>query len=200
LDDQLTTVPAKPSGRTDSVKRVRDPRILVGGLIAFATAAVLIAWLFVSGSGSSPATKRSVATPIKPVAVSASGLSTLARAVGQPIYWAGQRPGYLYELTRTANGNVYVRYLPPGVDAGAKGANYLVVGTYPFPGAFATLQKLAQGRGINLPGGGLALVDKRYPKSVHLAFPKVDYQVEVFDPSPKRALSVASSGEIRSVG
>ena len=29
--------------------------------------------------------------------------------------------------------------------------------------------------------------------SVHIAFPRVDYQVEVYDPEPARALAVARS-------
>jgi hypothetical protein len=62
------------------------------------------------------------------------------------------------------------------------------------------LEKVEGGRGIQVPGGGLALVDEKYPKSVHLAFPNVNYQVEVFDPSPKRALAVATSGQVRPAG
>jgi len=172
----------------------------LGAVIALAVTAGVIAWSVTSRDSSSSTTTGPVASTVQPVALNASGLSTLAGTVGQPIYWAGPRTGYLYELRRTDNGNVYIRYLPPGVEAGATGAKYLIVATYPFSDAFAALERVAGGRGIQVPGGGLALVDAKYPKSVHLAFPKVNYQVEVFDPSPQRALAVASSGQVRPAG
>jgi hypothetical protein len=126
-------------------------------------------------------------------------LRTLAGAVSQPIYWAGPRKGYLYEFRQDANGNVYVRYLPPGVAAGAPGAKYLTVATYPFKGAFAALKNLKNARPFTVPGRGIAVVSAKYRKSIHLAFPKVDFQVEVFDPSPARVLQLVSSGRIRPV-
>jgi hypothetical protein len=126
-------------------------------------------------------------------------LSKLARLVGQPIYWAGPRRHYLYELERKSNRNVYIRYLPPGVDAGA-GGQYTTIATYPFAGAFGALERVAAGRGIQIPGGGLAVVDETHSTSVHLAFPNVDYQVEVYDPSPARARAVATSGRVRPAG
>jgi hypothetical protein len=46
----------------------------------------VILWVFVGRNGSSTTTH---AVPAKPVALSASGLRTLAAVVGQPIYWAG---------------------------------------------------------------------------------------------------------------
>jgi hypothetical protein len=155
----------------------------------------IAAWIVLGRGSSSPEGPRVV--PVEPVALSASGLKNLATLVQQPIYWAGPQPNYLYELKRTPEGNVYIRYLPPGVDAGAPGNKYLVVATYPFRGAYAALKDVATGDGIQVPGGGLAVVDKKTSKSVHLAFPKIDYQVEVFDPSPARALAVATSGQVR---
>jgi hypothetical protein len=59
---------------------------------------------------------------------------------------------------------------------------------------------VANGKGIEIPGGGLALVHEGYRKSVHLAYPGVDYQVEVYDPSPRVARRVAVSGKVRPVG
>ena len=92
-----------------------------------------------------------------------------------------------------------MRYLPLGVKAGAPEGKYLIVATYPFPKAFAALQAVAHGSQIGLPGGGIAVVDQAYPKSVHLAYPGVAYQVEVFDPSPARARQVAVSGDVQPV-
>jgi hypothetical protein len=137
-------------------------------------------------------------TQIGPIGVSANGLRRLARAVGQqPIYWVGPRKGLL-ELTRTKSGTVYVRYLPRHGTVGTKKSSYLIIATYAYPHALEALEN-ADGRKIALRGGGLAVVDTKQPRSVHLAFPGGNVQVEVFDPSPSHALSVAQSGAVRPV-
>jgi hypothetical protein len=173
------------------VKRLSLRQLIgLGVLLALVAGGVLL-WVFVGRNNSSTT---SHVAPVTPVALSASGMRTLSAVVGQPIYWAGPRKNFLYELKRTADGNVYIRYLPPGVDACAPGNNYLVIATYPANGALAVLEKQAAGRGVPVPGGGLALVDQKTHKSVHVAFPKVGYQVEVFDLSAARALALATSG------
>ena len=75
--------------------------------------------------------------------------------------------------------------------------------TYPFQGAYAALLALTKQKGahmLKLKGGGIALVDSKDPKSIHLAFPSVNYQIEVFDPSPAVARKLVTSGHIVSVG
>jgi hypothetical protein len=133
------------------------------------------------------------------VGLSASGLETLTRSVPQPIYWAGPKASTVYELTRTAAGKVFIRYLPPNVKVGVKRPSYLIVATYPFRSALQALQNLKTGRKLSIPGGGIAVVDRNHPTSVHLAFPGADYQVEVYDPSAAKALRVARSGSVRPV-
>ena len=124
------------------------------------------------------------------------------RQLGHPLYWLGRKPGVTYELTQTDAGAVFVRYLPPGVAPGVS-RPHLTVATYPFPGAFAALRRTAAQNPtgtIRLSGGGLAVVDAGYPNSIHVAYPGVPYQVEVFAPSPARARAVVSSGQVRAVG
>jgi hypothetical protein len=194
--NEQETAPAKRDVPETGRRIYRDSRARLGALIAVAVAAgAIVVWLISSHGSSGPSTT----PPVKPVALSADGLRTLAAAVGQPIYWAGERDGDFYELTRTSKNQVYIRYLPPGIQAGTNGGKYLVIATYPFANAYRALQEVAQGHGIRLPGGGLALVDQAYAKSVHLAFPNVDYQVEVYDPSPARARAVAASGRVQPV-
>jgi hypothetical protein len=198
VSEHQTTAPRNSPRLSDSARRgLRGSHVGLGVAAALAIATGVVLLWFVFSHDSSP---HSSAPSVKPVALSASGLRTLARLVPEPIYWAGPRKGYLYELRRTEKDGIYIRYLPPGVNAGAKGAKYLVVASYPFPGALDALEKVAHGNGIRLRGGGLALVDQSYPKSVHLAFPNVDYQIEVYDPSPSRAREVATSGEVRPAG
>jgi hypothetical protein len=189
------------------------PRFRVGAVVALALAAGIAAWVIVGRHDSTPSSTAStsntsastapsgpVANPIPTVALSADALQTLAKTVGQPIYWRGPKQRFTYELTRTASGRVFVRYLPRGVKAGAPGAHYLIIATYPFPNALRALKAVSlRGAQRALPGGGIAVVDQAYPKSVHIAYPNVDYQVEVYDPSPKVALQVATSGKVRPV-
>lgn len=181
------------------------PRVRIGAVLALAAAAAFVTWLLVGNNGSSE--KPSATTAITsvqnatgPEAVTQKQLAALAKKRKHPIYWVGKKPGYTYEATETSNGNLYVRYLPPGVKVGNKRPDFLIIATYPFPKALSALKKVAEGRALPLRGGGIALVDKGYPKSVHLAFPGVDYQVEVYDPSPSRSLRVARSGAVRPVG
>jgi hypothetical protein len=137
-----------------------------------------------------------------PKAVSPTGLKSLAASLGHPIYWIGAKRGYTYELTRTSQDQVYLRYLPPGVRVGSKG-QYLTVGTYLYTRAFGAILALGK-RGnavtLKLPNGGRAVIDRNRPEDIHLAYPGSDYQIEVFDPSPARARQIVSSGQIKSIG
>ena len=146
-------------------------------------------------------TSGSAAPPTKPLGASVAQLKSLAGELRHPVYWIGPKSGYTYELTQTSGGNVYIRYLPPGVSVGAQEA-YLSVATYPFPGAFASLKALSKQKSqvaIRLAGGGIGLINKQYPKSIHLAYPGSDYQVEVFDPSPARVRQIVSSNQVKPI-
>jgi hypothetical protein len=187
----------------------RRSRFRVGAVLAVAAAAGVGAWAVVSHrdsdssseatSATPSATETVTAKPIAPVGLSAKGLRTLTASIPQPIYWAGPRPGYLYELTRTTTGKIFVRYLPPGTQVGSKKATYLIVATYPFRNALKALTDLRTQHQVKIPGGGIAIVDASHPQSVHLAYPGSNNQVEVYDPSPKRSLAIVKSGAVRPV-
>ena len=183
----------------------------IGAVLALAAAAGLIAWFFINRSDDSTSTSgtttslgettptQTTATSIPAAAFSAADIAQISRSTGQPIYWAGPKAGFRYELTKTSTGKVYVRYLPKGVEVGDPRAAFLIVATYPFPGAYNALRKVSRGHLIPLAGKGIAAVDQSYQKSVHLAFPGVQYQVEVYDPSPATARRVAVSGDVSPV-
>lgn len=140
-----------------------------------------------------PAARGESSTPTVAKAVSPAALGALASSLGHPVYWARSIAGSTYELTQTWSGILYLRYLPKGAAVGTK-KPYLTVVTYPVLDALAAVRRTAKSataRSFDLPGGGLAVIDDRDPRNVHLAYPGSDYQVEVFDPSPARALSVA---------
>jgi hypothetical protein len=174
---------------------LRQPRAFIAAGAALAVAAAAIAWALSGGGNSSTTTSAVGVEPIPPVELSAKGLRTLAKAVKQPIYWAGAKQGYMYELTRTENGNVIIRYLPANEKTGARGA-FLTIATYPFAHAFDGLKNLADGRAQTVPHGGIALVDQNHATSIHLAYPRAAYQVEIYDPSAERALQLALSGDV----
>ncbi len=113
----------------------------------------------------------------------------------------GARSGFTYELTETKNGNIYVRYLPRGVAVGVR-RDYTTIATYPYRAAYRTLQQLGTRKGSRVrraPGGGIVVVSEQNPKSVYMAFPRQPYQVEVYDPSARRALRLATSGRVSPV-
>ena len=205
MDEPDPTPPASSAPTTYG----RRSRVRVGAVLAVAAAGGLGAWAVVANRDSdsspgaaattAPAATTTAARPIAPVGLSASGLRTLTATISQPIYWAGPKPGFLYELTRTSAGKIFIRYLPQGARVGTKQSTYLIVATYPFRNALNALKDLDDQPQIKIPGGGIAIVDKTHPESVHLAFPGIDDQIEVYDPSPARSLAVARSGDIRPV-
>lgn len=139
-------------------------------------------------------------TQIGPKAETKTQLMAQATVLGQPVYWAGPMRGFHYEFWRLTNDHIFVRYLPQRVKAGASGAHYLIIGTYPYANAYSRLKELAKGRGVNGPRGSFVFVRPNFPKSVLIAWPHVDFEVEVYDPHPAKAAAVAESGQVLPVG
>ena len=173
----------------------------IGAVLAVAIAMGFLAWLFViradtGGSGSA------VKAGTGPVEASQSDLAALQDRLGYPIYWAGPRQDTKLELTRTEEGNVFVRYLNPGDEIGTKSKDFLTVGTYPFKDAYHALQVVGdQPGGIveHTDDGALVVTNKDTPTSIYLAYRDEDVQVEVYDPDPAEGLKLAISGSIRPV-
>jgi hypothetical protein len=179
----------------ETVRQNRYPlgRMRLGAVIAVGIGVALVLWLMLKDDGGNKAAK-----PTGAVAASTQELQAVPDSVKHPVYWAGRRAGYTYELSKTARG-VYVRYLPPGVAVGDRHAKYLTIASYPYPNAYATLSKAAKTKGAvssKLAGGGIAVVSAQQPKSVYIAFPSANLQVEVYDPSPQRARQLAFSGRV----
>lgn len=137
---------------------------------------------------------------IGPMGFSARRLAMQTLFLATPIYWAGPVAGDIYEFTRNARGALYVRYLPPGVHVGDPASNFLVVATYPLVGAFGIVTRQAHGTAVAGPDGSIAYVHPKDKTTVLVAFPNVDYEIEIYDPDPAVALATAVSGDIRPVG
>src|SRR3954469_12484664 len=191
---------ASPADDATSMERpavrrpLGSPEARIGALVALAVVAGLVVWLLARGNDNSTGTFRTSAQP-----VSARELARLPATVGHQVYWAGPKRGFTYELTRTRDDRIYIRYLPAGVAIGSNQPKYLTVGTYPSEDALAAVRGLAKRlrvKAIRLKGGGAAIQDAKHPTSVYLGYPKSAYQVEVYDPSPARALQLVLSGKI----
>ena len=190
------------TGNGRSLRELAKDRRLSGtALVAIAGLVALAVWLIVestsdddSGVGQTTVTETS-----GPVTLSANGLATLAAAGGSPIYWVGPRPGVWYEL-KQSNGQIYVRYLPKNVQAGDT-RPFLTVATYPVDNAFAVTSAIESQGAEKLPveGGGIAVLPSNRPNSAYVAYPDVDFQIEVYDPDPKVVRRLATSGAVEPV-
>jgi hypothetical protein len=178
----------------------KPPRTLNSGLlriaalIAVAVVVGLVVWLLVKDDDEGPTGQGT-----GPGIVSPADLRSFAASVGHEVYWAGELPGRKIELTQTQNGNVYVRYLR-GNAVPADPRPFLTISTYPVANALEAV-KGVQGKGNitrKLPGGGLVLTSRESPanRSVYLAYPGSNYEVEVYDLSPKRSFQTAASGKV----
>jgi hypothetical protein len=182
---------ANPTPRSTA----RTRRFRVGAVIVLVLAVALILWLILRDDGDSSSSSSAKA-------VSADQISKLAESVGHPVYWVGPKSGYTYELRRESNGTIIIRYLPRGAKVGDK-KPYLSVATYPFPGAFPAVQKAAtksDSGSFKIPEGGVAVFTKRYPQSIHVAYPGTSNQVEVYDPRPGSAAATLKSGQLTAFG
>ena len=184
------------------------PSVRIGAVVAIALAAAFVVWLIIRGNDDSPRSSTTgqtttTAAAAVPVAATPATLSALADEVGHPVYWVGPRQNRTYELTRTSSGRIFIRYLPPEAQVGNRSARYTIVGTYPVENAHEVIQRLSTqpgGKSAPAPGGGLAVYSTSSPRNVYVAYPGSDVQIEVFDPSAKRALRLVTSGRVAPVG
>ncbi len=176
----------------------RRPRVRVGAVITVALAVAFVVWLIVRGGDSNTAST-TTGQAVGPVATSEDELRSLADELGHPLYWAGPIPDRTYELTRTSDNRVFIRYLPKGVPVGIRQAAYTIVGTYPVENAYKVLQTLAKKpdeSSFSAPSGGFAVYSTTQPSNVYLAYPGSNLQIEVYDPSPQKARELITSGQV----
>jgi hypothetical protein len=205
-------VQASFAERARSLLSIRPQAVL-----AALAACVFVVLLFV-GNGSperpQPSGSSSSNASTAPKLTSADGLRRLSAAAAQPVYWIGEQPRTKLELTRTATGRIFVRYLPVSAQIADPSLAYPFVATYRYPRALDAVRKAAGADGSlvrTLSGGGLAVQNRRGPElvkatrlplpspPVFLAYPGSDFLVEVYDRSTDRALELVSSGRVRPV-
>lgn len=172
------------------------PWLLRGTVLGLALVVGVVAWLASDDGG------EDAPAPAVPRAriVEAAELANLAAVLGHPVYWAGPLSGTSLELTESEDGSVRVRYLEEGAEAGEEAANALTVGTYPLPDPSGALEKFAAEPDsvVRRSRRGVEVVTSRgNPSSAYFASPDNSVQIEVYDPSPARALGLALSGRVR---
>jgi hypothetical protein len=171
--------------------------IVLGVAVLFAAATV---GLLLLRSDPRPATAN---VPLgAPTLVSRGQLEQIAQRLDHPVYWAGPRAGFSYELTATAGGRVFVRYLPSGVTAGDPRPSFLAIGTYPARGSFTKLQQAAKQPGTTraeLGKGAIAVYAPKRSTSVYVGYPGADYQIEVYAPSGSDARRLVLNGLIKPI-
>ena len=169
------------------------------GAIALAlVAAVLVVVVLVLALGGGEDAK-----PGTPRELSADELESLAEDNGEPIYWAGEMEGTKLEVTETTQGHVFVRYLPQLAPIGDNKPQYTTVATYPKADALRAVSRAGKNPGMvarRVAGGGVATWSRSRPSSVYVAFPGVDFLIEVYHPRASTARDLALSGRIRPAG
>ena len=185
----------------------RRPRfsrpVVVGAIVALLVIAIAVIVLVTRGDDGATTPPPPTGTRAEPVKANADALRTVAAAVGHPVYWAPGEKTATYELTKTPDGRLFIRYLPADVQIGDPRPNFLTIGTYPQENPLASVQQGAKRKGAvtkELPGGGLSVSQSDRPTSVFFAYPESKVLIEVYDPTANRAATLVSSGAILPIG
>jgi hypothetical protein len=185
--------------------RAKSPWLLRGGVIGLALLVGLIAWLRTDDNKepTGNATGTAAAETLPSRIVSPAELLAAAAESGHPVYWAGPVAGDELELVEVAEGGTQVRYVPEGTAPEEAPSAVLTVGSYPLDDPQEALENIARQPGAavhHARDGTEVVVSGSSPTSAYFADPENSVQVEVYDPSASRALSLALSGRVRPVG
>ena len=125
----------------------RKRALLIGAIAVACFAAAVALLLLTTGDDDNDGGKATDLEVGKPATVQEDELRAFGRAQALPVYWAGPRREREYELTRTADGRVFVRYLPEGAEAGDPRPRFLTVASYAQPNAYRYLRAQSRRRG-----------------------------------------------------
>ena len=156
-----------------------------------------------SSSASTPAASTSTFTEViaGKVALTEPELIAAVKQLGIDVYWAGPVKDAKYTLAVPADGQAYVRYLPNGQGIDDTKPNYVVIATYTTTDAFTATQAAGNtSNGVTFVNteGAAVYYNKDTPTNVYVAYPNLNYQIEVFDPIAATALEIASkAGALR---
>jgi hypothetical protein len=195
---------SKPSSKGKAPEEQARREVLWLRIAIVAVAAVgLIVGLVMAGGDDDDEEVEEAPAPASSRIVSPAELRSAAAVSPTPIYWAGEQPDTEIELTEEPDGSVYVRYLPEGAEVGSEADSSLTIGTYPQDDPEAELDAVAARPGAKIlkgENGREVVSSKESPYSLYFASPDNTVQVEVYDPSARRAAELALSAEVEPAG
>lgn len=162
-----------------------------------------VTYLVTNNSTPTPAASTSTFTEViaGKVALTEPELIAAVKQLGIDVYWAGPVKDAKYTLAVPADGQAYVRYLPNGQGIDDTKPNYVVIATYTTTDAFTATQAAGNtSNGVTFVNteGAAVYYNKDTPTNVYVAYPNLNYQIEVFDPIAATALEIASkAGALR---
>ena len=197
----------KPSedGQTAITKSNGSPKIVLL-MVLSALISSGITYLATNNSAPTPAATTSTFTEViaGKVALTEPELIAAVKQLGVDVYWAGPVKDAKYTLAVPADGQAYVRYLPNGQGIEDTKPNFVVIATYTTTDAFTATQAAGNTtNGVTFVNteGAAVYYNKDSPTNVYVAYPNLNYQIEVFHPTAATALEIASkAGALRLVG
>ncbi len=194
------TATKKQSGQT-SIESEKKKGGLLKVILLMVLAALISSGVTYSitskSTTASPAVATSTFTEViaGKVALTEPELIAAVKQLGVDVYWAGPVKDAKYTLAVPADGQAYVRYLPNGQGIEDTKPNYVVIATYTTTDAFTATQAAGNTSNgvtfINFEGAAV-YYNKDTPTNVYVAYPNLNYQIEVFDPIAATALDIAS--------
>lgn len=130
------------------------------------------------------------------VCLSEGELRKLVKEQKITAYWAGPVADATYSINTSNSGQVFVRYVLKDQNCDSNSNEFRVIATYALAGAFdSTKAAGSQSNGVSLGNsdGSVVYFNKDVPTNVYLAFPSLDYQIEIYDPDPKEAVAMATT-------
>jgi len=191
-------------GKKEKAKMSQNSKTILLMIASFLVGSVLT-YSVTSSPGNAPKASSSTFTEViaGKVALTESELIDAVKQLGVDVYWAGPVSGAKYTLAVPAEGQAYVRYLPNGDGLTDTQPNYVVIATYTTTDAFRATQAAGnQSNGVTFINaeGAAVYYNKDTPTNVYVAYPNLNYQIEVFNPIAKTALDIASKqGALRLV-
>jgi len=194
----------KPSedGQTAVTKSNGSPKIVLL-MVLSALISSGITYLATNNSAPTPAATTSTFTEViaGKVALTEPELIAAVKQLGVDVYWAGPVKDAKYTLAVPADGQAYVRYLPNGQGIEDTKPNFVVIATYTTTDAFTATQAAGNTtNGVTFVNteGAAVYYNKDTPTNVYVAYPNLNYQIEVFHPIAATALEIASkAGALR---
>ena len=171
-----------------------DPKIWIAVLITSIVTALLV-FGFTSIFSSDTSTSASQTTTGQ-LALSEAELKSVVANLNSVVYWVGPLENAKYTLDVTDAGAAFVRYLPNGQGANDTAKNYLIVATYRVNAAYDAIKTAGNeqdGIALMTSDGAAVYYNKNASTNVYMAYPGQDLQIEVFDPTPGKALQLVNT-------